>query len=278
MARLQISGDEDLYYKEGKVPAEGTTSLLSSRSEWLNSAVLRDLFAQESLRRNGDDIGVLQLVPEVMNEYHRLLDDDAVDAMIQRDRVRQSDFAAWLDAGRNTLLDLDTADRYPDGTLGAMLHDFYRATGFAQVLAYRDVEPANDYQRYTMQRALVHDLEHLVTGFGTDPAGEYGMMYLYMTLNAAYFSPDLAGVFNFNHAYLSSTWTMRTALYYADAMPAFMEAARVGLEMAARMTRPMPLEDWDRLFECPIEEVRRELNVTPTDPGEWAWTEKAWRG
>jgi ubiquinone biosynthesis protein Coq4 len=278
MARLQISGDEDLYYKEGKTPAQGTTSLLSSRSEWLNSAVLRDLFAQESLRRNGDDIGVLQLVPEVMNEYHRLLDDDAVGAMIQRDRARRPDFAAWLDAGRNTLLDLDTADRYADGTLGAMLRDFYRATGFAQVLAYRDVEPANDYQRYTMQRALVHDLEHLVTGFGTDPAGEYGMMYLYMTQNAAYFTPELAGVLNFNHAYLSSTWTMRTALYYSDAMPAFMAAARTGLEMASRMKRPMPLEDWDRLFEYPIEEVRRALNVTPTDPGEWAWTEKAWRG
>ena len=198
MAKLQISGDEDLYYKEGKVPGKATTSLLSSASEWLNSAVLRDLFAQESLRRNGDDIGVLQLVPEVMNEYHRLLDDERVDALIREDRDRQPDFAAWLDAGRTTLLDLETADRFAEGTLGAILRDFYRSTGFAQVLAYREVQPANDYQLYTMQRALIHDIEHLVTGFGTDPAGEYGMMYLYITLNSAFFTPELASVFNFN--------------------------------------------------------------------------------
>ena len=278
MAKLQISGDEDLYYKEGKVPGKATTSLLSSASEWLNSAVLRDLFAQESLRRNGDDIGVLQLVPEVMNEYHRLLDDERVDALIREDRDRQPDFATWLDAGRTTLLDLETADRFAEGTLGAILRDFYRSTGFAQVLAYREVQPANDYQLYTMQRALIHDIEHLVTGFGTDPAGEYGMMYLYITLNSAFFTPELASVFNFNHAYLSSTWTMRTALYYAEAMPAFMEAARAGLEMAASMKRPMPLEDWEQLFACPLEEVREALGVKAMDPARWAWTETAWRG
>ncbi|MEZ4290641.1 MAG: hypothetical protein R3E53_08965 [Myxococcota bacterium] len=31
------------------------------------------------------------------------------------------------------ILDLDAADRYADGTLGARLRDFYRATGFNQV-------------------------------------------------------------------------------------------------------------------------------------------------
>jgi ubiquinone biosynthesis protein Coq4 len=213
-----------------------------------------------------------------MNEYHRLLDDESVAGMILQDRARRPDFARWLDAGRSTLLDMETADRYADGTLGATLRDFYRETGFAQVLAYRNLEPENDYQRYTVQRALVHDIEHLVTGFGTDPAGEYGMMYLYMTVNAAYFTPDFAGVLNFNHAYLSSTWTMRTALYYASAMPAFMAAAQRGLEMAEGMRRPLPLEDWDRLFACSLGEVRRELNIDPVDPSEWAWTEKAWRG
>jgi len=279
MDKLQISGDEDLYYKEGKGPVEGTTSLLSSNSKWLNSAVLRDLFGQEMLRRNGHDIGVLQLVPEAMNEYHRLLDDAEVDRMINRDRARQPDFAALLDSRRLTILDLDAADRYADGTLGARLRDFYRATGFNQVLAYKGVVPANDYQHYTMVRTLIHDVEHLVTGFGTDPAGELGMMYLYMTLNSRYFSPELAGVMNFNHAYLSSTWMMRTDLYYPGVTLAFLEAMKVGLEMGNRMKRPMPLEDWERLFELPIETVREELGVTPAaDPAAWRWTEEAWRG
>ena len=278
MAKLEIKGDEDLYYKEGKANDFGTTSLLSSNSKWLNSAVMRDLFGQESLRRNGHDIGVLQLVPEVMNEFHRLLDDDEVERMIQRDRADHPDFAARLDERRHCLLDLDDADRFADGTLGALIRDFYRETGFAQVLSYKGLVPENDYQFYSMQRAIVHDIEHLVTGFGTDPAGEFGMMYLYITLNSAYFSPEFAGVLNFNHAYLSGTWKMRTTLYYPDCTMAFMEATQAGLEMASKMKRPLSIEDWHRLFELPIDDVREELGITPVDPGTWAWTDDAWRG
>ena len=106
----------------------------------------------------------------------------------------------------------------------------------------------------------------------------YQMMYLYIALNSAYFSPDFAGVLNFNHAYLSGTWKMRTMLYYPECSGAFMEATQLGLEMAARMKRPLPIEDWHRLFELPIDEVRHELDITPVDPTAWAWTDEAWRG
>ena len=220
---------------------------------------------------------MLQFVPEVMNEFHRLLDDAEVDRMIQRERERLPEFAAVLDARRLPLLDLGRADDYADGTLGARLRDFYRETGFAQVLAFQGVEPANDYQFHTMQRTIIHDVEHLVTGFGTDPGGEFGMMYLYTTLNAAYFSPDFAGVLNFNHTYLSSTWMMRTTLHYPACARAFMEAAQRGLDMAAGMRRPLPLEDWDRLFGLPVDQVRSELGIEPVEPSTWSWTEEAWR-
>jgi len=278
MITLQINGEEDSYYKEGKPPAHGTTSLLSSASKWLNSAVLRDLFAQENLRRNGDDVGVLQLVPEVMNEFHRLLDANELDAIMQRERQRIPEFSAWLDKREITFLNMETADRYKAGTLGAILRDFYRATGFSQILAFGDVAPANDFEFYTKQRTFVHDIEHLVTGFGTDPAGELGMMYLYLPTNAKYFSPELASILNFIHSYLASTWTMRTDLYYPQVMPAFMESISVGLAMASQLRRPLPLEDWTYYFDCPIDDVRRELNITPADPNAWAWTEVAWRG
>jgi len=278
MITLQINGEEDSYYKEGKPPAHGTTSLLSSASKWLNSAVLRDLFAQENLRRNGDDVGVLQLVPEVMNEFHRLLDANELDAIMQRERQRIPEFSAWLDKREITFLNMETADRYKAGTLGAILRDFYRATGFSQILAFGDVAPANDFELYTKQRTFVHDIEHLVTGFGTDPAGELGMMYLYLPTNAKYFSPELASILNFIHSYLASTWTMRTDLYYPQVMPAFMQSISVGLAMASQLRRPLPLEDWTYYFDCSIDDVRRELNITPADPNAWAWTEVAWRG
>lgn len=278
MNRLKMSEEEDLYYKEGKGSSSGTTSLLSSNSKWLNSVILRDLIAQDNLRRNGDDVGALQLVPEVMNEYHRLLDMAEVEAIMQSERRSNAEFSAWLDRGEQTLLDLEAADRYPDGTLGAILRDFYRATGFAQVLAYKDLAPASDFECYNKQRTLVHDIEHLVTGFGTDPAGELGMMYMYMSINSRYFSPELAGILNFIHAYLASSWTMRTNLYYSRVLPAFMESIDVGLEIGRALARPLPLEDWGRYFDWPIDDVRKDLNIIAVDPNRWAWTDSVWRG
>lgn len=278
MNNLQMSAEEDLYYKEGKVGSAGRTSLLTSNSQWLNSLILRDLIAQDNLRRNGDDVGALQLVPEVMNEYHRLLDMAEVEAIMQRERQRQPEFSVWLDQREQTLLDLETADRYPAGTLGAVLRDFYRSTGFAQVLAYKDLMPTSDFECYNKQRTLVHDIEHLVTGFGTDPAGELGMMYMYMSINARYFSPELASILNFIHSYLASSWTMRTNLHYGRVMPAFMDSIGVGLEMGAALARPLPLENWERYFEWPLEDVRKDLNIVAADPVRWAWTDAVWRG
>jgi ubiquinone biosynthesis protein Coq4 len=278
MNNLKMSAEEDLYYKEGKASATGATSLLTSNSKWLNSLLLRDLIGQDNLRRNGDDVGALQLVPEVMNEFHRLLNMSEVEAVMQRQREANPEFAAWLDLRQQTLLDLDTADRYPVGTLGAILRDFYRSTGFAQVLAYKDLVPTSDFECYNKQRTLVHDIEHLVTGFGTDPAGELGMMYMYMTINSNYFSAELSGMLNFIHAYLSSTWTMRTNLHYPRVLPSFMESITVGLEMGAALKRPLPLENWEQYFEWPIEDVRKDLNIVAVDPDRWAWTDAAWRG
>ena len=278
MDNLRISGAEDLYYKEGKTGARAHTSLLASNSPWLNSPLLRDLIAQENLRRNGDDVGALQLVPEVMNEFHRLLDADEVDGLMQQERRHNPEFSEWLDLRSLTQLDLENADRYRAGTLGAILRDFYRSTGFSPVLAFGNVSPKTDFEYYNKQRTLVHDIEHLVTGFGTDPAGELGMMYLYMSINSRYFSPGLAGVANFIHAYLASAWTLRTNLHYPRVLPAFMQSIQAGLDMAAALARPLPLEDWTGFFDWPLPELRRALNIVAVEPDRWAWTEAAWRG
>ncbi|TXS95863.1 hypothetical protein FV139_08375 [Parahaliea maris] len=278
MDNLQMSSAEDAYYKEGKVAVTGASSLLSSGSKWLNSPLLRDLVAQDFLRRNGEDVGVLQLVPEVMNEFHRLLDTREVEGIMGEERACNGDFSAWLERNEQTLLDLEAAVEYPEGTLGAVVYAFYRETGFEQVPAFRDLKPSSDFELYNRQRTLVHDVEHLVTGFGTDPAGELGMMYLYMQLNARYFSPELAGLLNFVHAYLSSSWMMRTSLYYPAVTTAFMESIASGLEMAQAIKRPLPLADWSCYFAWPLEDVRAALNITPVDGARWAWTENAWRG
>lgn len=146
------------------------------------------------------------------------------------------------------------------------------------MLAYKDLKPTSDFECYNKQRTLVHDIEHLVTGFGTDPAGELGMMYLYMSINSRYFSSELASILNFIHSYLASSWTMRTNLHYGRVMPAFMESIGVGLTMGAALARPLPLENWERYFEWSLEDVRKDLNIVATDPARWAWTDAAWRG
>lgn len=278
MSNLQMSDSESLYYKSGNAGATAGGCLLSSNSRWLNSPVLRDLMMQDYLRRNGADASALELVPDVMNEFHRLLDYAEIDAILRDERRANPELSAWLDDRSTTLLDMATADRYAEGTLGAMLRDFYRSTGFSQVLAFGNVVPATDFEYFNKQRTLVHDIEHLITGFGTDPAGELGQMYMYLSINSRYFSARFSCFPNFIHAYLATTWMMRTNLHYPRVMPAFLEAIQAGLDMAARLRKPLPLENLQRYFDWPLEDVRADLNIVAVDANRWTWTEAAWRG
>ncbi|HQR04097.1 MAG: hypothetical protein JSR19_09580 [Proteobacteria bacterium] len=277
MDTLAISTTEGSYFKGGHTHAVEANSLLRSSSKWLNSPVLRDTIAQEALRRNGKDVGVLQLLPEVMNEFHRVLGAAEIDRLMQQERARNPDFAKWLDGRGIAPLDLSCVGRFKPGTLGSELSGFLMTTGFEQQIAYRELEPENDWERFSKQRALIHDIEHVISGFGSDPIGEIGLMYADMCSHVRYFSPELSSVMCFSFSYLMSTWMMRINLHYPELMPTFFDAVGIGTTMGQTLVRPFVLVDWEQYYDWPIADIRRELGIERCPaPDAWAWTDKAW--
>src|SRR5579871_1997395 len=89
----------DAEYMEGKrKPLEEYGSVIMTSSKFLNSARLRDIYAQEGLRKNGYDVPPTYMVYQAAQALGELSDDAEIEALITQEKKLKPDFAAWLDA------------------------------------------------------------------------------------------------------------------------------------------------------------------------------------
>lgn len=94
----------------------------------------------------------------------------------------------------------------------------------------------------------LHDLWHVLTGYGTDMAGEFGII-AFQTKQVGYRSMTLLGFLN----------VARNAIPRRPDL--FLTWFR-GRRRGAR-ARYLLAEDWERLLPLPLEAVRRELEISP---------------
>ena len=79
----------DFDYFNGSIKKIGTdSSVLVSSSPYLNNARLRDLIAQEMLRRNGADVPNTAFIPEVAQILHQLEDHATIFRLIEEEKLR----------------------------------------------------------------------------------------------------------------------------------------------------------------------------------------------
>ena len=146
--------------------------------------------------------------------------------------------------------------RFGPGTVGAAYRDFREARGFtAEGLAdeARKVAPLADAQHpviwYSRRIRDVHDVWHVLTGYGTDALGE-----------ACVVSFSYAQTRNLGFAFIG--WgAAREVQREAPSVPArraVWQAYRNG-----RAARWLPGLDYEALFEQPLEAVRERLNIRP---------------
>jgi len=170
-----------------------------------------------------------------------------------------------MEGGRQAFLREELAHRLDDpvwlarfgpGTVGAAYRDFREARGFtAEGLAdeARKVAPLADAQHpviwYSRRIRDVHDVWHVLTGYGTDALGE-----------ACVVSFSYAQTRNLGFAFIG--WgAAREIQREAPSIPArraVWQAYRNG--GAARW---LPGLDYEALFEQPLEAVRARLNIRP---------------
>ena len=89
----------DAEYMEGKRKSlDEYGSVIMTSSKFLNSARLRDIYAQEGLRKNGYDVPPTYMVYQASRALAELSDEVEIEALVEAEKKTKPDFAAWLDA------------------------------------------------------------------------------------------------------------------------------------------------------------------------------------
>ena len=265
------------YLKGSDAPPRTSGSLLLSSSKYLNSARLRDVLVQEALRKNGRELPLAYLVPDAMQAFEELKDLDLIRRQLAAEKARKPELASWLDARFVSRFTVADVAGYAPGTLGSKVHEFMTGSGYAIDFLFLDA-PKTDYEYLQKRLAQNHDIEHMVTGFGTDPCGEHALMTCNATAWLRYFGCEFAGELCRFNVYLTMVGTIRAAMHYPKTLLTFLEALRYGNEMGAALRRPLFLTRWEDYFGWTIADIRREFNISGS-PAEnaWTWTEDAWK-
>jgi len=167
-AKRTMDETERRYMQGDREPV--TSSVLISNSKYLNNPYYRDAFAQQALRRFGHDLPPTYNVPIMIKAMSEVADYAEVGRLIAEEKAKNPEFAAWVDARRWTSYRIEDLRGHADGTLGDAIRAFLEKGYDMEFVKAREV--TSDLQYIMQRRASLHDIEHLVTGFGPDAAGE----------------------------------------------------------------------------------------------------------
>lgn len=89
-------------------------------------------------------------------------DDAEFYALVQEERAKKPDFAAWLDARRMTSYTPEIVAGCKPGTLGAQIHAFISQSGMEMNFMKAGLEVRNDIEYMMKRRVANHDIEHMI--------------------------------------------------------------------------------------------------------------------
>jgi ubiquinone biosynthesis protein Coq4 len=138
--------------------------------------------------------------------------------------------------------------RCPEGSLGRAVHDHCAAYGIhPSTFPQRPAETAGQFALVHIENT--HDIWHPVCGFGSDAMGEIGLQAFYL----AQF-PNLLGLL------LLGIAPLHLLSNEPFEYPRLMEEITRGWLLGKR-AKPLFGFRWDRVWDRPLEEVRRELGI-----------------
>ena len=138
-------------------------------------------------------------------------------------------------------------DGLPEGTLGRVFADHCRARGIDPNLVH---VPPDDEIGWTLNHMYQsHDIWHVVTGWGNDLPGEFGLGGFYC---AQLGSPPFFG-------YMVALLLLNVVVRRAN-LNEVIEAFSKGFE-AGKHAQPLWGLHWDEQWQTPIEELRTRLQI-----------------
>jgi ubiquinone biosynthesis protein COQ4 len=270
---------QDREYMEGKArPLSEYGSVLMTSSRFLNSARMRDVYAQEGLRKDGRDVPATYMVHQAAMAIAELTDNDEIERLVAVEKAKNPEFAAWLDKRSLSNFTLDELKDFAPNTLGGIVYDYLYTNGFDLNHSKRGLVPTTDYTFLAKQKVVSHDIEHIVSGLGPNLIGEHALIACNLKCNYDYFSPELACELTRMSGFLMSTGVMKINLHTPHLMGEYLRAVAIGVEMAEGMKRPLLITDWRTYLDWTIDDIRKDLNILNAQPpGTWEWTNEASR-
>jgi ubiquinone biosynthesis protein COQ4 len=265
-----MDGEAD-YMRGGARPATTDSSIPVSSSVYLNNWRFKEAFAVDSLRRNGRDVPLAYLVPDLLQGLHECEDEAELEQLFRAERARNPELAAWLDARFVSDIRLEHVAGCAPGTLGAKVHDFMANSGLQLDFMYLE-PPKSDNEYFRKRRLQNHDIEHMVTGLGPDPAGEQALLYFNMQQSFQTFSAEFAAATNRGKIVVNTPFLMRVLLHHPRASQIIVEATALGVEMARKLKRPLTYVRWEEHMDRPLDEIRADFGIEgfPVE-GAWDW-------
>lgn len=267
---------ESAYMRGGGEPVAGSVPM--STSKFLNNPVFVHAFSQHALRRMGDDLPATYDIPEMSRAIAETSDYADWARQVELEKLRNPEFADWLAQRRTTRYDPRKMGQYAQGTLGATIRDFITKSGYDLEFIDAEMKPQNDLE-YLMKRAgECHDIQHIVTGFGPNAAGEHALLMMNIAGNARFFGSELASHISRSLYYLASAGLMRGGLHYGAGMPLMLEAMYLGLEAGHSIRKPLHVVNWEDYLDWKIDDIAADLGFKRGPGNAWAAQDHLLRG
>ena len=251
---------EIAYMRQGIEPVAG--SIPMSTSPFLNSPLFVHAYSQLSLRRLGDDVPTTYDIPDMSRGIDDVTDYADWAKQVAIEKAENPVFAEWLDRRQMARFNPHEMGHYADGTLGATIRDFMLKSGYDIEFMNKGTVPANDLQYLMKRSSECHDIQHMVTGFGPNIAGEHALIMMNVTGNACFFRPELAAYISRSPYFLASANLMRSGLHYSAGMPRLLEATELGIAAGRGLKKPLHIVNWEDYLDWQLDDIAADLGFT----------------
>jgi ubiquinone biosynthesis protein COQ4 len=265
------------YMQGDKLPI--TSSVLISSSKYLNNPYYREAFVTQALRRHGHDLPPTYMVPLMLRAIEEVTIEGRREALVEEEKAKNPLFAEWLAARRLCQFTLANTEHYDCGTLGQEIHTLLSTPGMTLDFSFAaEVVPTNDLAYMEMRNRVSHDLEHMITGFGPNTAGENALAMANITVASRFFTPELAQILSHAQMWIAATGIYRTSLHYHHVLPAYLDAVQQGIRVGLQLKAPLFMTPWEDYLDWQLEDIATDLGFERGPGREWDWTTKAASG
>lgn len=269
-SRRALTEQEAAYMRGGAEPH--ASSILTSTSKYLNNPYFRDTFAQFALRKTGNDVAPTYLIPKMVHALADVRDDAEYLRLTRAEKEKNPAFAAWLARRRLTRYLPDEMRHHAPGTLGAAIRDFIERSGMQMEFMKAGLEPRNDVEYMIRRRAALHDIEHMVTGFGPNPLGEAALAVMNVVSYANHFSPQLSQYMGEANMFVSVTSLYRNTLHTPEITRDLFKAWELAIVAGNSIRMPLMLVDWEEKLDMTPEQIAEELGFVRGPGAGWDYS------